>query len=140
MFKLQQHHQLLQHQQLNQQQQLRQCTTTTINAICMWYHFTRLKDKAFQGMSPQQFWMVKASTGKSPQQLNEIAFQGISRQRLNDNIPGHKPPTMHEYEMTPYVYQHTTQQQQQRLRKQQWCLNYLEHTTQLRQQRHNNIK
>jgi len=43
--------------------------TTTTNAIYMWYHFTRLNDKAFQGMSPQQFWMVKASQGISPQQL-----------------------------------------------------------------------
>ena len=79
----------------------------------MWYHFTRLNDKAFQGMNPQQFWMVKASQGIIPQQLNELAFQGISPQRLNDNIPGHKPLTMHEYEMTPCVYLHTTQQQQQ---------------------------
>jgi len=26
--------------------------TTSTNAICMWYHFTRSNDKAFQGMSP----------------------------------------------------------------------------------------
>jgi len=35
--------------------------TTTTNAICMWYHFTRLNDKAFQGMSPQHFEWLKHS-------------------------------------------------------------------------------
>jgi len=35
--------------------------TTTTNAICMWYHFTRLNDNAFQGMSPQQFEWLKHS-------------------------------------------------------------------------------
>jgi len=59
MFEQQQHHHQLRHQRLNQQQQLRQCTTTTTNAICMCYHLTRLNDKAFQGMSPQQFGWLK---------------------------------------------------------------------------------
>jgi len=59
MFKQQQHHHQLRHQRLNQRQQLRQYTTTTTNAICMWYQLTRLNDKAFQGMSPQQFGWLK---------------------------------------------------------------------------------
>jgi len=52
--------------------------------ICMWYHLKRLNDKAFQGMSPQQFEWLKHSQGMSPQQLNDKAFQGMSRQQLND--------------------------------------------------------
>ena len=44
-----------------QQQQCNNAPTTTTNAICMWYHFTRLNDKAFQGMSPQQFEWLKHS-------------------------------------------------------------------------------
>jgi len=35
----------------------------------------------------------------SPQQLNDKAFQGISPQQLNENIPGHEPSTRYEYEM-----------------------------------------
>jgi len=41
-----------------------------------------LNDKAFQGMSPQQFWMVKASPGHEPSTIEQ---QGVS---------GHKPSTV----------------------------------------------
>ena len=40
----------------------------------MWYHLTRLNDKAFQGMSPQQFEWLKHSQGMSPHQLNELTL------------------------------------------------------------------
>jgi len=50
----------------------------------MWYHLTRLNDKALQGMSPQQIEWLKHSQGMSPQQLNDMTFQGMSPQQLND--------------------------------------------------------
>ena len=68
----------------DKQQQCNNAPTTTTNAICMWYHFTRLNDKAFQGISPQQFEWLKHSQGMSPQQLNDKAYQGMSPQQLND--------------------------------------------------------
>jgi len=81
-----------QQQRLTRQQLLRQCTTTTTNAICMWYHFTRLNGKAFQGMSPQQFgwlkhprawalnkWMTSIP-GHKPSTVEWLTFQGMSPQ------------------------------------------------------------
>ena len=48
--------------------------TTMQQCTCMWYHLTRLNDKAFQGMSPQHFEWLKESQGMSPLQLNDKAF------------------------------------------------------------------
>ena len=41
-------------------------TTKCDKCTCIWYHLTCLNDKAFQGISPHQFWIVKAFTGHEP--------------------------------------------------------------------------
>jgi len=91
-------------------------TTTMQQCTCMWYHLMCLNEKAFQGMSPQQFEGLKHSQGMSPQQLNDKVFQGISPQQWMMNILGHEPSTRYEYEIdSNCVYLHTTQQQRRQL-------------------------
>jgi len=83
----------------------------------MWYHLTRLNDKTFQGMSPQQFEWLKHSQGMSLHQLNELAFTGHKPSLIErQGIQGHEPSTVYDYAMnSTCIYQHTTQLQHNNL-------------------------
>jgi len=68
-------------------------TTKCDKCTCIWYHLTCLNDKAFQGISPHQFWMVKPFTGheSSPNWMNQHS-QGISPHQFErQGVLGHEP-------------------------------------------------
>ena len=85
-------------------------TTSTTNAICMWYHFYARWMTSIPGHEPSTVGWLKHPRAWA---LNRWTIKHSRAWALNGwmiNIPGHEPPTMHEYERLSGVYQHTTQQ------------------------------